>query len=70
MVDAASDEGITPLIAACSKGHIKAAKLLLDADADANSNAKDKDKGQTNTLILTTIFLLTPHSILSCFYLI
>jgi len=46
-IDAASDEGITPLIAACSEGHAEVVKLLLDAKADANA----KDKDQTNSLM-------------------
>jgi len=41
-VDSASDEGITPLIASCSEGHIEAARLLIDAKTDVN--AKDKDE--------------------------
>jgi len=46
-IDAASDEGITPLIAACCEGHIEAVKLLLAAKADANA----QDKDQTNSLM-------------------
>jgi ankyrin repeat protein len=46
-VDDASDEGITPLIAACSEGHLEVAKLIIEAKA--NVNAKDQD--QTNALM-------------------
>lgn len=40
-VDAASEDGITPLTAASSEGHTECVKLLVDAKADVN--AKDKD---------------------------
>jgi ankyrin repeat protein len=40
-LDAASDDGITPLIAAASEGHTGCVNLLLAATADVN--AKDKD---------------------------
>jgi len=46
-VDSPSDEGITPLIASCSEGHLEAVKLLIDAKADVNA----KDKDQTNSLM-------------------
>jgi len=46
-LDAASDEGITPLIAASSEGHVDIVKLLVDAKA--NIDAKDKDG--TNSLM-------------------
>lgn len=41
-VDTPSDEGITPLIAAASEGHVEAVKLLINHKADVN--AKDKDE--------------------------
>lgn len=40
-LDAASEDGITPLTAASSEGHTECVKLLVDAEADVN--AKDKD---------------------------
>jgi len=40
-LDAASEDGITPLTAASSEGHTECVKLLVDAKADIN--AKDKD---------------------------
>ncbi|VEU37348.1 unnamed protein product [Pseudo-nitzschia multistriata] len=40
-VDAASEDGITPLTAASSEGHTECVKLLVEAKA--NVNAKDKD---------------------------
>lgn len=40
-VDAASEDGITPLTAASSEGHTECVKLLVGAKADVN--AKDKD---------------------------
>ena len=40
-LDAPSDEGISPLIAASSEGHIEVVKLLIAAGA--NVDAKDKD---------------------------
>mmetsp|Transcript_11346 Transcript_11346/g.24042 ORF Transcript_11346/g.24042 Transcript_11346/m.24042 type:complete len:587 (+) Transcript_11346:67-1827(+) len=40
-LDAASEDGITPLTAASSEGHIECVRLLVDAKADVN--AKDKD---------------------------
>merc|ERR1740124_1520218 len=46
-IDSPSDEGITPLIASCSEGHVEAVKLLIDAKADVNA----KDKDQTNSLM-------------------
>mmetsp|Transcript_36079 Transcript_36079/g.43093 ORF Transcript_36079/g.43093 Transcript_36079/m.43093 type:complete len:912 (+) Transcript_36079:103-2838(+) len=46
-VDSPSDEGITPLIASCSEGHVEAVKLLIDAKTDVNA----KDKDQTNSLM-------------------
>jgi len=46
-IDVASDEGITPLIASSSEGHLDIVKLLIDAGA--NVNAKDKD--DTNSLM-------------------
>lgn len=46
-VDAASEDGITPLTAASSEGNVDSAKLLIGAKA--NVNAKDKD--QTNPLM-------------------
>jgi ankyrin repeat protein len=47
-VDDASDEGITPLIAAASEGHVDVVQLLIDSK-QANVNAKDKDG--TNSLM-------------------
>lgn len=46
-VDAASDENITPLIAASSEGHLEIVKMLVNAKA--NVNLKDKD--QTSALM-------------------
>jgi len=46
-IDSPSDEGITPLIASCSEGHVEAVKLLIKAKADVNA----KDKDQTNSLM-------------------
>jgi ankyrin repeat protein len=46
-IDVASEDGITPLVAAASEGHAECVKLLLDAKA--NVNAKDKDG--TNSLM-------------------
>jgi len=40
-IDDASDEGITPLISACSEGHAEIVKVLAEAKADINS--KDSD---------------------------
>ena len=40
-LDAASEDGITPLTAASSEGHTECVKFLVDAKADVN--AKDKD---------------------------
>lgn len=40
-LDAASDEGISPLIAASSEGHLEVVKLLIAAGA--NVNGKDQD---------------------------
>lgn len=40
-IDAASEDGITPLIAAASEGQTDCVKILIDAKA--NVNAKDKD---------------------------
>lgn len=40
-IDDASDEGISPLIAASSEGHLTVVKLLIEAKADMN--VKDKD---------------------------
>uniref|UniRef100_A0A6U3Q8H2 Uncharacterized protein n=2 Tax=Ditylum brightwellii TaxID=49249 RepID=A0A6U3Q8H2_9STRA len=47
-VDSPSDEGITPLIAAASEGHVEVVKLLID-EAKADVDAKDKD--ETNSLM-------------------
>lgn len=41
-VNDASDEGICPLIAAASEGHLEVVKLLIEAKADLD--AKDKDE--------------------------
>mmetsp|Transcript_12255 Transcript_12255/g.17096 ORF Transcript_12255/g.17096 Transcript_12255/m.17096 type:complete len:903 (+) Transcript_12255:62-2770(+) len=46
-VDAPSDEGITPLIAAASEGHLEAVKLLIEAKAEVNA----KDKDSTNAIM-------------------
>mmetsp|Transcript_22320 Transcript_22320/g.52576 ORF Transcript_22320/g.52576 Transcript_22320/m.52576 type:complete len:914 (-) Transcript_22320:70-2811(-) len=46
-VDLASEDGITPLIAASSEGHVDAVKLLIDAKADVAV----KDKDGTNSLM-------------------
>lgn len=46
-IDEASDDGITPLIAASSEGHGDCVQLLIDAGA--NLNMKDKDR--TNSLM-------------------
>jgi ankyrin repeat protein len=46
-IDDASEDGITPLIAASSEGHVECVKLLLTAKA--NVNAKDKDS--TNSIM-------------------
>lgn len=43
----ASDEGITPLIAAASEGHAEIIQMLIDAKADVNV----KDKDGTNSLM-------------------
>lgn len=40
-LDAASEDGVTPLTAAASEGHVDCVRLLVDAKADIN--AKDKD---------------------------
>ena len=40
-LDAASEDGVTPLTAASSEGHTECVKLLVDSKADVN--AKDKD---------------------------
>ena len=41
LVDAASEDGVSPVTAASSEGHTGCVKLLVDAKADVN--AKDKD---------------------------
>mmetsp|Transcript_14721 Transcript_14721/g.23807 ORF Transcript_14721/g.23807 Transcript_14721/m.23807 type:complete len:897 (-) Transcript_14721:44-2734(-) len=46
-VDLASEDGITPLIAAASEGNVECVKLLLEAKADVNA----KDKDGTNSLM-------------------
>lgn len=46
-VNDASDENITPLIAASSEGHLEITKMLINANADVNS----KDKDQTTALM-------------------
>ena len=46
-VNTASDENITPLIAASSEGHLEIANALIAAKADVNA----KDKDQTNSLM-------------------
>ena len=47
-VDNASDEGVTPLLAASSEGHVSIVKMLLSAGG-ADVNAKDKEG--TNSLM-------------------
>jgi len=47
-VDISSDEGITPLIAASSEGHLEVVRLLIEI-GKANVNTKDKDS--TNSLM-------------------
>jgi len=47
-VDEASDEGVTPLVAASSEGHVAILKMLLDT-GKADVNAKDKEG--TNSLM-------------------
>lgn len=47
-VDAASDEGVTPLLAAASEGHVAILKKLLGT-GNADANAKDKEG--TNSLM-------------------
>jgi len=46
-IDSASDENITPLIAASSEGHLEIAKMLIDAKA----NVSVKDKDETSALM-------------------
>jgi len=46
-IDSASDENITPLIAASSEGHLEIAKMLTDAKA----NVSVKDKDETSALM-------------------
>lgn len=46
-INAASDDGITPLIAGSSEGQIDCVKLLIEAKADINA----KDKDGTNSLM-------------------
>eukprot|EP00559_Dactyliosolen_fragilissimus_P007848 CAMPEP_0184863496 /NCGR_PEP_ID=MMETSP0580-20130426/11298_1 /TAXON_ID=1118495 /ORGANISM="Dactyliosolen fragilissimus" /LENGTH=920 /DNA_ID=CAMNT_0027361861 /DNA_START=180 /DNA_END=2942 /DNA_ORIENTATION=+ len=46
-LDAASDEGITPLIASCSEGHLEVSKSLVQAKVDIDA----KDKDETNSLM-------------------
>jgi ankyrin repeat protein len=46
-LDVASEDGITPLIAASSEGHAECVKMLIDAKADVNA----KDKDGTNSLM-------------------
>jgi ankyrin repeat protein len=46
-IDDASEDGITPLIAASSEGHVECVKLLLGAKCDVNS----KDKDGTNSVM-------------------
>jgi ankyrin repeat protein len=46
-IDVASEDGITPLVAASSEGHVECVKLLLGAKADVNA----KDKDGTNSLM-------------------
>lgn len=41
-IDAPSEEGVTPLVAAASEGQLECVQLLIDAKADVNG--KDKDK--------------------------
>ena len=41
-VTAANNEGITPLIAACSEGHVSVVELLLEHEG-VDANARDKD---------------------------
>jgi ankyrin repeat protein len=47
-VDSASDEGVTPLLAASSEGHVSIVKMLLSTGG-ADVNAKDKEG--TNSLM-------------------
>lgn len=46
-VDSASDENITPLIAASSEGHLQIVHMLIEAKADVNR----KDKDETSSLM-------------------
>lgn len=46
-IDEPSEEGVTPLIAACSEGHKEVVDLLIKAGADVNA----KDKDATNALM-------------------
>ena len=45
--NSASDENITPLIAASSEGHLEIVKLLIDSKADISA----KDKDETSSLM-------------------
>ena len=46
-VNSASDENITPLVAASSEGHLDIVKMLIDAKADVSA----KDKDETSSLM-------------------